>query len=493
MIDNKPKHTPAYDLQGNILALRRNGRLYGSVYGVTDDLTYEYDGNRLTKVTNLASERSAYKDAMYYVDWTDLDTERTYDANGNMVSDTDRQITHISYDRQNLPRRIDYLDGSHVDYTYDADGVKLRVDYELNTCSTVLLPPDEDVACDSSACVHIWREYVGNCIYENDTLRMVLIDGGYITFEGASHQPLYHYYAKDYLGNNRVVVDEACQIEEISHYYPFGGLMGDSHNTVTQPYKYIGKELDRTHGLDWYDHGARHYDPVTGRWNVIDAMAEKYYPWSPYASCGDDPVNAVDIDGDSIFYFKPIIKQGVTTGYIPFYVKKTNGQYKFYSKNGKCYTGKNVFMGQVLNALKLLSSTPTGKELINTLLGRKNIIIQYGYNGTEEIVVTWNDVIDNGGIDENGNITRPTYISLGHELAHAVDQLYKKTEYGIWTKGPNSEDIPNTEKYATYIENEIRAEAKLPLRTHYAVIGNKGYEPTRIIDKKTKKNLFYGN
>ena len=28
-------------------------------------------------------------------------------------------------------------------------------------------------------------------------------------------------------------------------------------NHATQPYKYIGKELDRTHGLDWYDHGAQ--------------------------------------------------------------------------------------------------------------------------------------------------------------------------------------------------------------------------------------------
>ena len=36
---------------------------------------------------------------------------------------------------------------------------------------------------------------------------------------------------------------------------------------ATQPYKYIGKELDRTHGLDWYDHGARHYAPVTGDWS----------------------------------------------------------------------------------------------------------------------------------------------------------------------------------------------------------------------------------
>ena len=74
-------------------------------------------------------------------------------------------------------------------------------------------------------------------------------------------------------------------------------VMGDSRNTGLQPYKYIGKELDRTHGLDWYDHGTRHYDPVTGRWNVMDALAEKYYPWSPYVSCGDDPVNAVDPDG----------------------------------------------------------------------------------------------------------------------------------------------------------------------------------------------------
>ena len=51
-------------------------------------------------------------------------------------------------------------------------------------------------------------------------------------------------------------------------------------NHAIQPYKYIGKELDRAHGLDWYDHGARHYDPVTGRWNVMDALAEKYYVWS---------------------------------------------------------------------------------------------------------------------------------------------------------------------------------------------------------------------
>ena len=57
--------------------------------------------------------------------------------------------------------------------------------------------------------------------------------------------------------------------------FAIAGSRGNDH--ATQPYKYIGKELDRTHGLDWYAHGARHYAPVTGRWNAVDALAEKYY------------------------------------------------------------------------------------------------------------------------------------------------------------------------------------------------------------------------
>ena len=58
-----------------------------------------------------------------------------------------------------------------------------------------------------------------------------------------------------------VVTDAHGNVEEVNHYYPYGALMGDSRNTGLQPYKYIGKELDRAQGLDWYDHGARHYDP----------------------------------------------------------------------------------------------------------------------------------------------------------------------------------------------------------------------------------------
>jgi hypothetical protein len=40
-----------------------------------------------------------------------------------------------------------------------------------------------------------------------------------------------------------------------------GGIFGDAcTGDGIQKYKYNGKELDRTHGLDTYDYGARMYD-----------------------------------------------------------------------------------------------------------------------------------------------------------------------------------------------------------------------------------------
>uniref|UniRef100_A0AB33JFD1 RHS repeat-associated core domain-containing protein n=1 Tax=Prevotella sp. GTC17262 TaxID=3236797 RepID=A0AB33JFD1_9BACT len=141
-------------------------------------------------------------------------------------------------------------------------------------------------------------DYCGNMIYENGKLARMLIDGGYITLTGNS--PVYHYYLQDHLGNNRVVVQAGGSVEQVNHYYPFGGLFGESTGGGTQPYKYNGKELDRMHGLDWYDYGARHYDAALGRWMCMDPLAEKYYDVTPYGYCGNNPINIIDIHGDSL-------------------------------------------------------------------------------------------------------------------------------------------------------------------------------------------------
>ena len=106
-----------------------------------------------------------------------------------------------------------------------------------------------------------------------------------------------YYYNRDHLGNIRVVMGQTGELEQVNHYYAFGGLMRESTNPGVQPYKYGGKELDRTSGLDAYDFGARMYFADRLQWGQVDPMCEKYYDVSPYGYCLDNPVRYADPDG----------------------------------------------------------------------------------------------------------------------------------------------------------------------------------------------------
>lgn len=87
-------------------------------------------------------------------------------------------------------------------------------------------------------------------IYENRTTKTLLTDAGFVSLNDNKH----HYYLQDHQGNNRVVASQDGVVEEVNHYYPFGGIFASTSSV--QPYKYNGKELDRKGGLDWYDYGA---------------------------------------------------------------------------------------------------------------------------------------------------------------------------------------------------------------------------------------------
>ena len=90
---------------------------------------------------------------------------------------------------------------------------------------------------------------------------------------------------------------EAVQ-RHVHNYYPYGGVIGDiSTNESLQAYKFEGKELDRTFGLDNYDIHARQYFAMMPTWDRLDKKAEDYYPTSPYAYCGGNPVNYIDPNG----------------------------------------------------------------------------------------------------------------------------------------------------------------------------------------------------
>ncbi len=139
-------------------------------------------------------------------------------------------------------------------------------------------------------------DYCGNVVYDRGERRL-LLGNGYVTFDLQTNAPSYHFYLRDHLGNNRVVMAQNGTVEQVTHYYPFGGMMRESTNPGLQPYKYGGKELDRTSGLDTYDFGARMYFADRLQWGQMDPMSEKYYDVSPYVYCANNPLINIDSDG----------------------------------------------------------------------------------------------------------------------------------------------------------------------------------------------------
>jgi RHS repeat-associated protein len=273
--------TYAYDANGNIgnLSRKQNNTLI-------DILTYTYDGNRLHHVSDFGTTEG-------YVPYTTGNYQ--YYPNGNLRDDPSKKI-EVSYNYLNLPNKIEFDNNDYITYAYSASGAKLR----------------KTVTTAKTATGGI-TDYSGPFLYRDNQLSCIFAPAGRIVLISINGNVLwkYEYNLTDHLGNVRVVFAAHShgqpEVMQQTSYYPFGMTLQQQNfgGLLSQPNKllYNSKELqdDELAGsrLDWYDYGARFYDAQLGRWHVVDPLAEKYYPISPYAYVANNPMIFIDPDGMS--------------------------------------------------------------------------------------------------------------------------------------------------------------------------------------------------
>ena len=424
------ENVTGYDKNGNIKGLQRYGQLSSAAYGMIDNLTLTLNGNQLNRVDD-AVAASTYNGGFEFKNGANAADEYSYDANGNLTKDLNKGISGITYNFLNLPNVVTFSDGSTITYTYGADGTKLRTVHKIGSTTTT-------------------TDYCGNVVYENGVQKLLLTEEGYITLSDSK----YHYYLKDHQGNNRVVISQSGTVEETNHYYPFGGAFASTSNV--QPYKYNGKELDSKKGLNWYDYGARHYDAALGRFTTNDRFAEKYYSMSPYQYGANNPVNNIDVNGDTIVVNPNpnglIDNVRMFFGFDTKYQKDVKADLQQLKKDDK-EIGEMIIELEKSKNVHSITRTKRGKSNSSGFdreKAKKDIpqgsIINYDPDVKTDI---------------NGNHRTPR-IGLSHELQHSSD-----VDKGIMSYENIGNGIPMREIRAINTENKIRKRTGDAKRTEY--------------------------
>ena len=235
-------------------------------------------------------------------------------------------------------------------------------------------------------------------------------------------------------------------------------------NVRFHPFVFTGKEKDEETGHGYF--GARYMDhELMTMWLSVDPMADKYPSISPYAYCAWNPVKLVDPDGREIYY-----KEGKN---IFVYKKNSEGKYCFYNcRTGEVYSGDNQkYVDNLTKALDQLKEGNHGNKLVSYFEGHQDrpLYIQEGdENNQHETYISWNNT-DKTQMPIGVSLCDPvqiesaeTFVSLGHEMAHARDAYKFGDKF-------NNMSRKEKEQRAMLTENLIRVEHGLRQRTFYGL------------------------
>ena len=233
---------------------------------------YDLQGNTIKKYNNETGE--------YY--------EFEYDGDGRMVvarhfeNNNLKTTVNFAYDGlgRRIEKRVSGEKNSRRSFIYDGQNILKEYDTTNSTIKN--------------------KTYIGTRRVDDN---LFFID------HIKNNQP--SFYHKDHLGSISAITDKDGNIEQRMFYSAFGEITkieDKNRNKLTinqaidQPFYYTGRELDHTLGLYYYR--ARHYDPVTGRFNQMDPIGLLGGDSNLYRYCKNRFTNCIDPYGFSGLLFQ---------------------------------------------------------------------------------------------------------------------------------------------------------------------------------------------
>lgn len=251
---------------------------------VADVFAYDFDpiGNRLSASIAGVSESYTTNELNQYT--SAGPKTLAHDADGNLISDGNRNFTWTAENRLKTVEPVLLLSGAEkIEFEYDYLGRRIQKTVSEWNGSFYAVTSDEKFLYDGWNLVAVYDAANSNTLAKTHTWGLDLSQslqgaggvGGLLGVEELSgtHTGVYH-FAFDANGNVTEALDASGSIAAHYEYSPFGEIIRSSGAYAdANSFRFSTKYWDEE--IEFYYYGYRHYDPATGRWLNRDPLQEE--------------------------------------------------------------------------------------------------------------------------------------------------------------------------------------------------------------------------
>ena len=511
-----------YDPNGNILTYHRNRETTGSTNQM-DQLQYNYISgtNQLDHINDTVPGVSNAGDVA-----TQSAGNYKYDSIGELIGDAASNITNVTWTLYGKIACLTKSTDTIIKYSYDPAGNRISQTVVSGSDSTVtwyvrdaegnilsvytfgdptvsggaLAQTELDIY--GSSRLGTWKRSVPVVNLDSTVHNPFPNSGDSITFTRGNKL----FELTNHLGNvlaaisdkrYGVTADDSTviyynpEVVIANDYYPFGmtqyARSYAEANVGNYRFGFNGQEHSNEINVNGNAYTAEYweYDSRIGRrWN-LDPKPD--FAKSSYSAFSNNPLSFADPLGDTVVVDIMTDKEKRTMTPFKYYGNA------FHDDDGKVYKPEADSWGE--KVLKSLNSIAASGDFGNFFMDELETMPTtlpirdgHGFNAHQDGVMYIDPDENKNNVripTKDGQIESPLFIVIGHEFGHAYSHIFGPDATGDkWytipvpdkdnPDKPKDKDVSKDEIFASFIENRLRAEDHLPLRTYYSPDGNGG-------------------